>query len=69
MKTAIQTAFESYKYDGVSFTDWFIDNYEMLLKQEKEQIINSYKGGIKFIAGDVDDAAEYYYNLHYNQNK
>ena len=74
MKTAMQIAIESYKNDGVSFTDWFIDNYEILLQKEKEQIIEAYEDGkenqresitnmYKYIIG------EYYYNRTYNQNK
>jgi len=46
MKTAMQIAVESYKNDGVSFTDWFLDNYEMLLEKEKEQIIEAYNQNI-----------------------
>lgn len=45
MKTAIQIAIESYKNDGVSFTDWFMDNYEMLLQKEKEQMLNQWQRG------------------------
>lgn len=40
-----------------------------LLEKEKEQIINAYKSGVKLIAGDIDDASNYYYNETYNQNK
>ena len=42
----MQIAFESYKNDGVSFTDWFSDNINMLLKIEKEQIVNAYRKGV-----------------------
>jgi hypothetical protein len=40
MKTAMEIAIESYKNDGVSFTDWFLDNYEMLIEKEKEQMLS-----------------------------
>jgi hypothetical protein len=43
MKTVMQIALESYKNDGVSFTEWFMDNYEMLLEKEKEQIQNVFE--------------------------
>jgi hypothetical protein len=69
MKTAMQIAIESYKNDGVSFTDWFIDNYEILLEKEKEQIIDAYYGGVKLLSGDIESAAKHYYNQNYNQNK
>jgi hypothetical protein len=45
MKTAMQIAVESYKNDGVSFTDWFLDNYEMLIEKEKEQIADAFRNG------------------------
>ena len=76
MKTAMQIAVESYKNDGVSFTDWFLDNYEILLKMEKEQIINAFEAGYK--SCDLDEAfeinrklasGELHYNKTYNQNK
>ena len=70
----MQIAIESYKNDGVSFTDWFIDNYEILLQKEKEQIIEAYEDGkenqresitnmYKYIIG------EYYYNQTYGNGK
>lgn len=74
MKTAMQIAIESYKNDGVSFTDWFIDNYEMLLKKEKEQIMKAYSIGF-LVSKDLDmsEASSYvtndYYNQAHNQNK
>ena len=79
MKTAMQLAVEIYKNDGVSFTDWFIDNYEMLLEKEKEQIIDAYR--ISSINNSSSDDiqnirpeywqvnAEMWYDKHYNQNK
>ena len=63
MKTVMQIALESYKNDGVSFTEWFMDNYEMLLEKEKEQITIAYNSAIPFKFG------EEYYNQTYNQNK
>ena len=73
MKTAMQIAIESYKNDGVSFTDWFLDNYEILLEKEKEQIIDAFELGYK--SCDLDEAfeinrklasGELYYNKSYN---
>lgn len=70
----MQIAIESYKNDGVSFTDWFIDNYEMLLEKEKENIINAYSIGF-LVSKDLDMAepssyiTEDYYNQAHNQNK
>jgi hypothetical protein len=70
MKTAMQIAVESYKNDGVSFTDWFIDNYEMLLEKEKEQIVTAFEVGYK--SCDIDEAFEINRKLasgelHYNK--
>ena len=45
--TAVQIAIENYKKDGVSFTDWFMDNYELLLQIEKEQLKEMYLKGIE----------------------
>lgn len=46
--------------------------YKDIIKQakeiEKEQIIDAYKSGVKLIAGDIDDASNYYYNETFNQN-
>jgi len=73
MKTAMQIAIEGYKNDGVSFTDWFLDNYEILLEKEKEQIIDAFELGYK--SCDLDEAfeinrklasGELYYNKSYN---
>jgi hypothetical protein len=78
MKTAMQIAVESYKNDGVSFTDWFLDNYEMLLEKEKEQIISAYNDGVndgntQGLQGKEGNGnyatLEEYYKQTYNQNK
>jgi hypothetical protein len=60
MKTVMQIALESYKNDGVSFTEWFMDNYEMLLEKEKEQIIKAHNGGIWHTEKCFDEGEEYY---------
>lgn len=79
MKTAIQIAVESYKNDGVSFTDWFLDNYEILLEKEKEQITDAHWAGwghaYDYYVTEAESydsqavQAEDYYNETYNQNK
>jgi hypothetical protein len=69
MKTAMQIAVESYKNDGVSFTEWFMDNYEMLLEKEKEQIIYAGNKCQIYNDGFVYEDGEEYYNQTYNQNK
>lgn len=69
----MQIAVESYKNDGVSFTDWFLDNYEMLLEKEKEQIIQTWdKRGSTIVPKyflEENITGEQYYNETYNQNK
>jgi hypothetical protein len=69
MKTTMQELIDYINADLFTSAYDIREVAQELLEKEKEQIINSYKGGIKFIAGDVDDAAEYYYNLKYNENK
>lgn len=67
MKTAMQIAVESYKNDGVSFTDWFIDNYEMLLKKEEEQIRKAYGTGYKNSSNYEEIGGIEYYNETYTK--
>ena len=55
----MQIAIESYKNDGVSFTDWFSDNYEMLIEKEKEQIIEAYGRAI-IMFYESEQPLEYY---------
>jgi len=71
MKTAIQIAIESYKNDGVSFTDWFIKNYEMLLEKEKEHIMDFFLKGYSIGESDLNPKVEFekYYNQTYNQKQ
>ena len=71
MKTAMQIAVESYKNDGVSFTDWFLDNYEMLIEKEKNQIIEAYEDGKQNGMDSITNIYMYiigekYYNQTYN---
>ena len=47
MSTAIQIAIENYKKDGVSFTDWFMDNYELLLEEEKGNMVRMLRWVLK----------------------
>lgn len=69
MKTPIQILIEKYKNDGVSFTDWFIENYEMLLEEEKHHIQMGYNAGkLIGVFKKVKNSTEYY-NQTYNQNK
>ena len=69
MKTAMQIAIEEYKNDGVSFTDWFIDNYIMLFEKEKLQIMNAHCSGWQ--KGNFNENNDWltYYNKTYNQNQ
>lgn len=67
MKTAIQTAFEIYKNDAVSFTDWFIDNYEWLLELEQEHIRISYNDGKNSVLNNEIKSSIEYYNQNWNK--
>ena len=70
MKTAIQQLVDIMNEDQVSFTEWFQDNYEMLLEKEKEQIKKDYNNGFyKKTLYLTSDDLEDYYNQTYTQNK
>lgn len=67
-QTAIQIAIESYQNDGVSFTDWFMDNSYMLLAMEKEQIKYAHLIGlISFMEMEATKQAEQYYEENYGK--
>lgn len=67
MQTAIQVAIESYKRDGVSFTDWFIDNYKWLLELEQEHIRISYNDGKNSVLNNQIESSIEYYNKNWNK--
>ena len=69
MKTAMQLAIESYKNDGVSFTDWFIDNYEMLLEEEKHHIQMAFNDGRITGAFKKVKNSQDYFNETYNNEE
>ena len=69
-KTIMQELIEIMNKDQVSFTEWFLDNYEMLLEKEKEQIKVAYSIGF-LVSKDLDMykpaieiAEDYYVNLY-----
>jgi hypothetical protein len=76
MKTIMQELVDIMNEDQVSFTEWFQDNYQILIEKEKEQIINAYKEGCgyeyEYIFNESKNSLEEsveYYNQTYNQNK
>jgi hypothetical protein len=68
MKTAMQEHFEwlqeNQLYFGIPIEA--IDNAEDLLEKEKEQIIEAWKSGNKYLPYENPNE---YYNQTYNQNK
>jgi hypothetical protein len=48
MKTIMQELVDIMNSDQVSFTEWFQDNYQMLLEKEKQQIIHAFNCGESF---------------------
>ncbi len=66
-QTAIQIAIESYQNDGVSFTDWFMDNSSMLLAMEKEQIMKANIDGYEEAQNYGETSAEQYYEETYGK--
>jgi hypothetical protein len=67
MKTAMQEAIDYLIEFNLEASAIILE--DKFLEKEKEQIIDAYKSGVKLIAGDIDDASNYYYNQTYNQNK
>lgn len=69
MKTIMQQLVDIMNADQVSFTEWFQDNYQMLIEKEKEQIIDAHNNGIQSTLKGYSISNEEYYNQTYNQNK
>jgi hypothetical protein len=71
MKTVIQKLVDTMNKDQVSFTEWFQDNYKLLIQDEKEQIIDAYVDGQLNVNEDGclldENGAEQYYNQTYNK--
>jgi calcineurin-like phosphoesterase family protein len=65
MKTAMQELIEYIESNEIVYNKDLILKLKELLEKEKEHIIEAYKGGVKLISGDVDDAAGHYYNQTY----
>lgn len=60
--------------DQVSFTEWFQDNYQILIEKEKEQIIEAYEDGKQNGMDSITNIHMYiigekYYNQTYNQDR
>ncbi len=60
MKTIMQELVDIMNEDQVSFTEWFQDNYQMLIEKEKEQIMKAYCDGF-------DELLPFHENDYYNQ--
>lgn len=75
MKTVMQKLVDTMNKDQVSFTEWFQDNYELLIEKEKEQIKDAWDAGmsegIGTMMADLDWDGDFtnYLNETYNQNK
>ena len=73
MKTAMQELVEKLNDDQVSFTEWFLENYDLFIEQEKEQIIEAHQEGwsdaYDYLESDSNDQArqaEDYYEETYS---
>lgn len=74
MKTAMQELVDIMNQDQVSFTEWFQDNYQILIEKEKEQIIEAYEDGKQNGMDSITNIHMYiigekYYNQTYNQDR
>jgi hypothetical protein len=69
MKTVMQKLVDTMNEDQVSFTEWFQDNFKLLIENEKEQIIDAYCNGYQDGSTLEIIQSEEYYNQTYNQNK
>lgn len=71
MKTIMQELVDIMNQDQVSFTEWFQDNYQMLIEKEKNQIIEAYEDGKQNGMDSITNIYMYiigekYYNQTYN---
>jgi hypothetical protein len=64
MKTIMQELVDIMNSDQVSFTEWFQDNYQMLIEKEKEQIMEAYGRAICMFY--ESEQPEEYYNETFN---
>jgi hypothetical protein len=74
MKTIMQELVDIMNQDQVSFTEWFQDNYQILIEKEKEQIIEAYEDGKQNGMDSITNIHMYiigekYYNQTYNQDR
>jgi hypothetical protein len=72
MKTVMQKLVDTMNEDQVSFTEWFQDNYKLLIEDEKEQIINAYEDGKENQRDSITNIynyriGEFYYNQTFNK--
>jgi hypothetical protein len=72
MKTVMQKLVDTMNKDQVSFTEWFQDNYKLLIEDEKEQIINAYEDGKENQRDSITNIynyriGEFYYNQTFNK--
>ena len=69
-KTSMQELIDICNKDQVSFTEWFLDNYETYLEKEKEQIMLAFHYNVDSMYDDTtaDELAEEYYNETYKQD-
>jgi hypothetical protein len=72
MKTVMQKLVDTMNEDQVSFTEWFQDNYKLLIEDEKEQIINAYEDGKENERESIINIynyriGEFYYNQTFNK--
>ena len=67
MKTVMQKLVDTMNEDQVSFTEWFQDNFKLLIENEKEQIIDAYCNGYQDGSTLEIIQSEEYYNQTYNK--
>ena len=74
MKTVIQEIIDKYYQSSIyrcEFTEWLIENKDLLLEKEKKQIIDAHLNGQSdhhfSFESRTNEAEQYYYDL-YNQS-
>ena len=69
-KTSMQELIDICNKDQVSFTEWFLDNYETYLEKEKEQIVEAANNGCGSRMCYIDSERDgvNYYNVTYKQD-
>jgi hypothetical protein len=66
MKTIMKELVDIMNADQVSFTEWFQDNYQMLIEKEKQRMFHCFNAGADAVS---ERRFNEWFNKTYNQSK